>query len=179
MKTLQQKLLETIKDYPDFPKQGIVFKDMMPVFQNPRLLKQVIRAMCEHAEHVNAEQIVGIESRGFFFGVSMAMELGVPYVPARKKGKLPGELNSVTYSLEYGEDSLEIQKGALISGGSTLIVDDVLATGGTAEAVSKLVTQSDAKVAGLSFLMELTFLEGRKRIQEQFESAELMTVLTL
>lgn len=158
---LQQELMQTIVSVPDFPKAGVTFKDINPLFKNPELMKKVIQRMAQFAKEVNAQHIVGIESRGFFFGMPLALELNIPFVAARKKGKLPGNVISAEYQLEYGTDCIEIQKLAMNFGERYLIVDDVIATGGTAKATAEIVEKGGGIVCGFSFLIELDFLKGR------------------
>lgn len=157
---IRNDLISVIKDVPDFPKKGVMFKDINPLFKEPQLMKKVILQMAEFAKLMNIQHIVGIESRGFFFAMPLALELNLPFVAARKKGKLPGDVLGETYALEYGTDCIEIQKSALIKGERYLIVDDVIATGGTANATAKIIQNSGAIVTGFSFLIELTFLNG-------------------
>ncbi len=158
---LQQELNKTIQSVQDFPKKGVVFRDINPLFKNPDLMKKVISTMAEFAKQVDAQHIVGIESRGFFFGIPLALELNIPFVAARKKGKLPGEVISQEYVLEYGTDCIEIQKAAIYEKQRYLIVDDVIATGGTAKATAQIIQKGGAQVCGFSFLIELSFLNGK------------------
>lgn len=176
---LKKELLGIIKDYPDFPKAGIVFKDICPLLADAKTLKRVVRHMAEHAHDCGANQIIGMESRGFLFGVPLALELGVPFVPARKKGKLPGPVVTESYALEYGMDHLEIQAAALTPGSRNLIVDDVIATGGTAAAVGRLVSKQNATIAGYSFLLELGFLNGRSELKTIAPDAGIYSILVL
>lgn len=176
---IQQELLTTLKDYPDFPKPGIVFKDICPLLAHPTLFKRVLRHLAEHAADCQATHIIGMESRGFLFAMPLATELGLPFIPARKSGKLPGEVIKQSYTLEYGIDHVEIQKAALVSDARYLIVDDVIATGGTAGAVARLVQSNGATVAGFSFVIELSFLNGRKILQELSQQAGVYSLLTL
>jgi len=161
---LRRRFEAAVRDFPDFPKPGVVFKDMGQVWQDPSLCHDLVSAMAQHGQMSGADAVVGIESRGFLLGVPLALALGVPFVPARKAGKLPGQVHRSAYSLEYGEAVLELQAGAIQPGQRVLIHDDVLATGGTAAACADLVVASGATVVGWSFLIELTFLEGRKRL---------------
>jgi adenine phosphoribosyltransferase len=155
-------LREYIRDVPDFPRKGVVFKDITPLLLSPAALGESIRRL---AARVPApEAVIAIESRGFIFGAGLALHWGVPFVPARKFGKLPGRTARQIYSLEYGEDSLEIHVDALAPGQRTVIVDDVLATGGTAAATVRLAEQIEARVEGLLFLIELAGLGGRERL---------------
>jgi adenine phosphoribosyltransferase len=176
---IQQELLTVLKDYPDFPKPGIVFKDICPLLANPTVFKRVLRHMAEHAGDCAATHIVGMESRGFLFAMPLANELGLPFIPARKTGKLPGEVLKQSYTLEYGIDHVEVQKSALDPKARYLIVDDVIATGGTAGAVAQLLQSNGATVAGFSFVIELSFLNGRKPLQEKAPSAKVYSLLNL
>jgi len=159
MKLLAQRL---IRDVPDFPKAGIVFKDITPVLLNPKAFREAIDHMLEYARSRRVDVVVGIESRGFLFGAPIALELAVGYVPVRKLGKLPGETLREEYALEYGTNTVEMHKDAIQPGQRALIVDDLLATGGTSMAAARLVERSGGEVAGLLFLVELTFLNGRE-----------------
>jgi adenine phosphoribosyltransferase len=153
-----------IVDVPDFPKPGIVFKDITPVLAHPRAFAAVIERFAEHAAAVRAEGVLAIESRGFIFGAPLAQRLGLPLQLVRKRGKLPRAALTARYELEYGFDHLEVHADAVRTGGRYLIVDDVIATGGTAAAVASLVAQQNASVAGCLFLIELTFLHGRDKL---------------
>ena len=153
-----------IRDVPDFPKPGIVFKDITPLLADPDGLKTSIDLLAEACAGKDIDAIVGIESRGFIFGTALAVRLGVSFVPVRKPGKLPAATDRVEYALEYGTDALEIHQDALGAGNRVLIVDDLLATGGTAAATGKLVANQGALVAGYAFLIELTFLAGRDKL---------------
>jgi adenine phosphoribosyltransferase len=155
-------LRDYIRDVPDFPKPGIVFKDITPLLIEPRAFDAAVRALADYARPLGVELIVAAEARGFIFGGALARELGVGFVPARKPGKLPQETVSVQYGLEYGLDTLELHADALSGGTRVLIHDDVLATGGTAKAKIELVEQLGGQVAGCAFVVELAFLEPRK-----------------
>ena len=161
MEALKQK----IRSIPDFPKPGILFYDVTTLLRDPEGFRQSIDAMCAPYEKGSIDLIVGIESRGFILGAAMADRLGAGFVPVRKLGKLPGKTVKVSYSLEYGTDSLEVHQDAITPGQRVLIVDDLLATGGTAEAVRKLVKKLEGEVVGLAFLVELDFLPGRKKLE--------------
>ena len=156
----------SIRDVPDFPSPGITFKDITPVLANPALLTDVLTAMAEPFLTERISHVVAIESRGFLFGVSVAVHLGAAFAPARKSGKLPWRTLRETYALEYGEGVLEMHQDALTDGARVLIVDDVLATGGTASAAARLVQRLGGTVKGLSVLGELTFLGARSRMSE-------------
>lgn len=153
-----------IRDVPDFPKPGILFKDITPVLQTPAAFNAVLDMFAEIVRGASATHIVGIESRGFIFGAPLATRLGLPFVLARKPGKLPAQTRSVEYALEYGTDTLEMHTDALGEGDTAVIVDDLLATGGTAEAACRLVEGGGAQVAAVIVLIELSFLEGVSRL---------------
>lgn len=155
-----------IRDVPDFPQPGILFRDITPLLANPRAFGAVLDALQSDAAARRAETIVGIESRGFIFGMPLADRMRLPFVPIRKPGKLPAARMSVEYSLEYGESQLDIHADALAAGAGGYIVDDLLATGGTAKAACKLVELLGGRVAGLGFAVELAALEGRARLGE-------------
>lgn len=159
-------LYSYIRDVPDFPKPGIVFKDITPLLADATALRYAIDQLAERIAAQRAEHIVGIESRGFIFGVPVATKLGLGFTPARKPKKLPWRTQSVEYDLEYGTDSLEMHEDGVAHGQRVAIVDDLLATGGTAKAATVLVQGLGATVAGLFFLVELGFLHGRQKIQE-------------
>lgn len=153
-----------VRDVPDFPKPGIVFKDIHPVLQTPAAFQQVVDLLAEDAKARQAESIIGIESRGFIFAAPIALQLGLPFVLCRKHGKLPSARVSQAYDLEYGQAVIEMHTDAMEPGHRAYIVDDVLATGGTAEAAALLVERLGAHVAGFGFLMELAFLPGREKL---------------
>lgn len=159
-----QRIKKMIKDVKDFPKKGIIFKDITPVLLNPTAMKKVIDTYVKDFKKMGVNKVVSMESRGFLFGVPIAMALKAGFVPVRKPGKLPRKAVRESYQLEYGTDSLEIHADAIEKGDKVLIVDDVLATGGTANAVVKLVEKLGGKVVGLSFLIELEFLKGRNKL---------------
>ena len=153
-----------IRDVPDFPKPGILFKDITPVLEHPKAFKEVIDLLTEDAKTQGAQTIVGIESRGFIFGVPIAMNLGVPFVMARKLGKLPYDRISEEYALEYGTNTVEMHVDAISPGMKAYVIDDLLATGGTAAAAARLVERLKGEVVGFGFLIELTFLSGRENL---------------
>jgi adenine phosphoribosyltransferase len=157
----ESTIKELIRDIPDFPSDGIIFRDITPVLQNAKAFREVIESISECVRPMKPDVIVGIESRGFILGAPIAVELGVGFVPVRKVGKLPAETIQAEYSLEYGTNVVEIHKDAILPGQRVVIVDDLLATGGTAKAAVELVEELGGKVAGLTFLVELTFLNGR------------------
>ncbi|MHB8635812.1 MAG: adenine phosphoribosyltransferase [Fimbriimonadaceae bacterium] len=150
-----------IRDVADFPKPGIMFKDITPVLQHPAAMRQAVELLTQDARELNAEAIVGIESRGFIFGAPMAGALDLPFVMARKLGKLPYDRISEEYALEYGTNTVEMHTDAVKKGQRVYIVDDLLATGGTAAAAARLVERLGGKVCGFGCLVELTFLNGR------------------
>ena len=159
------ELARTIRDVHNFPKPGIIFKDVTPLLLDPQLFGQTIRLMAEPYRGARITRVVSIESRGFLFGAPIALELRAGLVPIRKPGKLPAATQRVEYALEYGTDALEMHHDAVQPGDRVLIVDDVLATGGTANAAAQLVRGTGAAVTGFSFLIELDFLKGRQRLQ--------------
>ena len=157
-------IADRIRDVPDFPKKGILFKDITPVLSDIDTLRASIKEMAAPFMDFEIDVVVGIESRGFIFGAPIADVLNCSFVPVRKPGKLPWKTESISYELEYGTDALEIHKDAIAKGQSVLIVDDLLATGGTAEATCKLVSKLGGNIKGLSVLIELEDLNGRKRL---------------
>jgi len=162
MQTLQKRVRELITDIPDFPIEGIVFKDILPLFRNPEIVKELTVAMASELKLHNPTALVAMESRGFLLGMPLALELNVPFICIRKKGKLPGEVSGISYALEYGNAEIEIQKSALTPEDRVILHDDVLATGGTAHAAAQLIRCTGAKLEAFSFLMELNFLNGRE-----------------
>lgn len=159
-------LKKIIRNIPDFPKKGIVFKDITPLLQDAKTFKQGIDSIYKKFKDKKIDTVVSIESRGFILGATVAYKLGAGFVPVRKKGKLPYLTHSVTYELEYGTDTLEIHRDAIKEGQRVLIIDDLLATGGTARAVVELVEKLKGEVIGIAFLIELTFLKGREKIKD-------------
>lgn len=155
---------DLIRDIPDFPKKGIMFKDITPVLSDIKALRLSIDEMTKPYVNQNIDVVVGIESRGFIFGTPMADKLNAAFVPIRKPGKLPWKTQKVQYQLEYGTDSLEIHTDAINEGDNVLIVDDLLATGGTAEAACELVAKIKGTIKGLAVLVELEFLKGREKL---------------
>ena len=162
-----------VRDVPDFPQEGIVFKDITPLLADELAFSTVIDLIVVHFGRGNVDKVVGIEARGFILASPVAYHFGAGFVPVRKKDKLPYETESAEYSLEYGTATLEIHKDAVAPGERVLVVDDVLATGGTAKATADLVERIGGKVIGLAFLIELGFLKGRDRL----ESYDLFTLL--
>jgi adenine phosphoribosyltransferase len=153
-----------IRDIPDFPKKGILFKDITPLLADPRGFHMVLDAFTEEFIGTHLDAIVGIESRGFIFGAALAARLNCSFVPVRKPGKLPAAVDRVTYALEYGEGALEMHKDSIAEGANVLIVDDLLATGGTAVGAAELVRKQGGIVLAYAFVVELGFLNGRERL---------------
>lgn len=153
-----------IRDVVDFPKKGIIFRDITTALKDPETLKVMIDFLCEQYNDIKIDYIAGIESRGFIFGMPMAYKLNAGFVPIRKPNKLPAETYAQEYELEYGTDKIEVHKDAFPEGSNVLIVDDLLATGGTAEAACKLVKKTGANLVGIAFLIELCDLKGRDKL---------------
>lgn len=165
MKTMSPNdLKQLIRDVPNFPKEGIIFKDITPVLKDPKALQFVTDELSSQLETSRPDLIVGIESRGFIFSPLLAYKLKAGFIPVRKKGKLPSRTLRTSYQLEYGENELEIHEDAIFEGARVAVVDDLLATGGTAQAAIHLVEKLGGKVIGVSFLVELTFLKGREKL---------------
>lgn len=162
---MEDVLKNVIRDFPDYPKPGIVFKDISPVLRDMKLYGQVVHAFVSQIRDLNVDVVVGIESRGFWFGPSIAYQLNVPFVPIRKKGKLPGEKYTHSYDLEYGSSEIEMQVGCLSKGARVLVHDDLLATGGTAKAAAELVRLAGAETVGFAFLVHLSFLDSKASLK--------------
>jgi len=160
---LADEVRAALRAYPDFPQKGVLFQDIAPLLRDPSLLARVVDAMAEPF-HGRVEKVAGIESRGFVLGAPVAMRLGVGFVPVRKLGKLPGATIAEKYDLEYGTAALEMQRDAVRADERVLVVDDVLATGGTARAAAALVESAGGEVAGYSFLLEIGALAGRRKL---------------
>jgi len=162
-----EKLLKgIIKDVPDFPKKGIIFKDLTPVFQNKNAFKKLIDYFYKKFKNKKIDKVVCVEARGFLIGAPLAYKLGAGLIPVRKPGKLPRETYKVEYELEYGKDALEIHKDAINEVDKVLIIDDLLATGGTVSAVAQLVEKSKGKIEAIAFIVELDFLKGREKLSK-------------
>ena len=159
------RLEKTIRAIPDFPKKGILFRDITTLLNNPRAFETSIEELAKAIKGKKVDVIVAAESRGFIFGGALAYKLGCAFVPVRKPGKLPYKTHKATYSLEYGTDSLEIHRDAFKKGAHVLVLDDLLATGGTAKAITDLVKKMGAKITAVLFLIELTALKGRKKLK--------------
>ena len=166
--TLQEKIDSAIRNVPDFPKPGIQFKDITPILEDHKLSKEVVKAF-EEQWRGKIDAIAGVESRGFLFGFPLAMELGLPFILIRKKGKLPYKTISHKYDLEYGSAEIEMHVDTVSTGMRVLVHDDLLATGGTAEATAELIRKEDGFVAGFSFLVELGFLNGKEKLKKYSE----------
>lgn len=154
-----------IRDVPDFPRAGIMFKDITPILNHPAAMNEVVERLAEEAKKTSPDVIVGIESRGFIFGVPVAMALGLPFAPARKLGKLPYDRISEEYALEYGTNTIEMHVDAIDPGQRAYVIDDLLATGGTASASGRLIERLNGVVAGYGFVVELEFLGGRRNLE--------------
>lgn len=161
---MQEKLKKVIRDVPDFPKEGIVFKDITPIMMDPNLSNEVLDQLVEMYKDKTIDAIAGIESRGFLFGYPLAMRLGIPFIMIRKKGKLPYTRISCDYDLEYGTATIEIHTDAVGHRQNVLIHDDLLATGGSARAAAELIEKAGGVVAGFNFLVTLDFLNGRDKL---------------
>jgi adenine phosphoribosyltransferase len=160
-----ERLRAAVRDVPDFPKKGITFKDITPVLSDPGLFRASIDLFLERCRGREIDKIVGIDARGFVFGSAVAYELGVGFVPIRKRGKLPYRTEIAKYSLEYGEAEMEMHTDAVTEGERVVLVDDLLATGGTSAAAAALIRNAGANLVEAQFLIELEFLEGRKRLE--------------
>ncbi|MEX1000988.1 MAG: adenine phosphoribosyltransferase [Crocinitomicaceae bacterium] len=158
---LDQQVKKVIRDIPDFPKEGILFKDITPIFQHPDMCRKIVDDSAAKIRGKGVDVIAGIESRGFLFGAAIAMELNIPFVLIRKKGKLPFHTVTHKYDLEYGTAEIEMHTDAIEAGQTVLIHDDLLATGGSASAAAELILKQGGKVGGFDFLIELSFLGGR------------------
>ncbi len=170
------ELASFIRDIPDWPKAGVVFKDITPLLADPEAFRTAIDAMADAYADAGVTKVMGAEARGFIFAGALAYRLNAGFIPARKPGKLPWDISSVEYDLEYGTDSLEVHSDAFSADDVVLIVDDVLATGGTAAAKASLVKDSGGTVAGFAFLIELDFLSGRSKLDPEAKITSLIHV---
>jgi adenine phosphoribosyltransferase len=168
-------LASHVRDIPDFPEPGIVFKDLTPLLANVDALRFAVDALVDHANSISVDKVVGIEARGFTFAAATAYRFGAGFVPVRKPGKLPYKTVTETYQLEYGTDALEIHQDAIAPGEAVYVIDDVLATGGTAAATCRLVEGLGGRVTGLAFVAELGFLDGRAKLSNY----DVMSLMTL
>jgi adenine phosphoribosyltransferase len=164
-----------LRDVPDFPSPGIVFKDLTPLLGDVDAFRYTVDAIADHAAGLTLDKVVGIEARGFIFAAAVAYRLGAGFVPVRKAGKLPWKTVTETYALEYGTDSLDIHEDAVAAGDTVYIVDDVLATGGTAAATCTLVERVEGRIAGLAFVVELGFLGGRAKLTDH----DILSLITV
>lgn len=162
---VEEKIKTTVRDIIDFPKPGIVFKDITPLLQNAELCKEITDEFAKRVSHLKIEGVAAVESRGFLFGMLIAQKLQVPFIPIRKKGKLPYDTFEESYNLEYGSATIEMHKDAIKISQNILLHDDLLATGGTIEAASKLILKAGGNVTAYSFLIELAFLNGSEKIK--------------
>jgi len=162
-----EDLRKFIRDVPNFPKPGIVFKDITPLLHNPKAFARVIQIFVDRYSNEKIDRIIGIESRGFIFGAALSVQMEIGFVPIRKHGKLPWTKVSEEYVLEYGKDRIEMHVDAVSAGDKVLVVDDLLATGGTCAAVCQLVEKQRAQVASLAFVVELDFLKGREKLKDR------------
>jgi len=163
---INDKLDKAIREVPNFPKPGINFKDITTLLLNPELSTEIIDAFIDKLSNVKVDAIVGVESRGFLFGFLLANKMGIPFVPIRKVGKLPGKTLKFKYDLEYGSAEVEVHKSDIKEGWNVVVHDDLLATGGTACAASELIQQLGAKVSAFAFVISLDFLNGNKRLEK-------------
>ncbi|HKG05533.1 MAG TPA: adenine phosphoribosyltransferase [Pedobacter sp.] len=162
---MESKIKQTVRDVNDFPKPGIIFKDITPILKDPALCREITTALAAQVNGLEIDVVAGIESRGFLFGPALAQLLSVPFVPIRKAGKLPYKTIRQSYDLEYGNATIECHRDALLRGQKVLIHDDLLATGGTVVAASKLIMQLGSTVAAYSFIISLDFLQGKDRLK--------------
>jgi adenine phosphoribosyltransferase len=164
-----------LRDVPDFPQPGIVFKDVTPLLAEPAALRATIDALADHAMALGVDKVVGIEARGFIFAAAVADRVGAGFVPVRKPGKLPWHTVSETYALEYGTDTLEVHEDAVEANETVLVIDDVLATGGTAAATCRLVDRLGGRIAGVAVVVELGFLGGRAKLTDH----DILSLITV
>ncbi|WP_329397181.1 adenine phosphoribosyltransferase [Streptomyces melanogenes] len=175
----QELLLSRIRDVPDYPKPGVLFKDITPLLADPLAFTALTDALAELCVRHGATKIVGLEARGFILAAPVAVRAGIGFIPVRKAGKLPGATLSQAYELEYGTAEIEVHAEDLAAGDRVMVIDDVLATGGTAEASLELIRRAGAEVAGVAVLMELGFLAGRDRLEPALRGAPLEALITL
>lgn len=161
------KISSAVRDIPDFPSKGIVFKDITPILQDINLFDEIIASIADKFKNIRIDKIAGIESRGFIFAMPLAVKMKIPFIPIRKKGKLPAKTVSMSYRLEYGQGDIEIHADAVKKDERVLLIDDLLATGGTTNAAVKLVEGIGGKVIAAAFVLELVFLKGRENIENK------------
>ncbi len=179
MTDIKELLLSRIRDVADYPEPGVMFKDITPLLADPAAFTALTDALAEIAEATGATKIVGLEARGFILGAPVAVRAGLGFIPVRKAGKLPGATLAQAYDLEYGSAEIEVHAEDLTADDRVLVIDDVLATGGTVEASLQLVRRAGAKVAGVAILMELGFLGGRQRLEPALSGAPLEALITV
>ena len=167
--SISERVDKAIRTIPDFPKKGIMFKDITPILEDANLSSDIVDELVKQCEGVRVDVVAGVESRGFLFGFSLAMKLGVPFILIRKKGKLPAKTISHKYDLEYGSAEIEMHVDSIEKGMHVLIHDDLLATGGTAAAAAELIKKSEGQVSGFSFVVELEFLKGKEALNKYAE----------
>ncbi|MEU5900931.1 adenine phosphoribosyltransferase [Streptomyces venezuelae] len=172
-------LLSRIRDVPDYPKPGVMFKDITPLLADPAAFTALTETLADLSVRHGATKIVGLEARGFILGAPVALRAGLGFIPVRKAGKLPGATLRQSYDLEYGSAEIEVHAEDLAAGDRVMVIDDVLATGGTAEAAMRLIRRADAEIAGFAVLMELLSLGGRQRLQTTLEGAVLEALITV
>ncbi|MGB9876414.1 MAG: adenine phosphoribosyltransferase [bacterium] len=163
--TLEERIKALIRDVPDFPQKGVIFRDITPLLKEPGIVAEIIDEFEKFARSKGVEVVAAIESRGFIFGMPLCLRLNVPFVPIRKEGKLPWETVKRTYELEYGTATVEMHRDAIAEGQKVLLLDDLLATGGTALASAQLIESLGGKVVGIAFVIELTYLRGREKLK--------------
>lgn len=163
---ISEKIKSAIRDVPDFPKEGILFKDLTPVLKNPALCREIVQEFAKKYRNEKLDAIACLDARGFWFGLMLANELNIPLIPIRKHGKLPFQTVSYSYDLEYGSSTVEMHIDAIENGWNVLVHDDLLATGGTAAAASELINKLGGKIAGFAFVIELGFLEGESKLEK-------------
>lgn len=176
---LRGLLISRIRDVPDYPKPGVMFKDITPLLADPTAFNALVDALAEMCTRHGADKVVGLEARGFILAAPAAARAGIGFVPVRKAGKLPGATLAQAYELEYGTAEIEVHRDAFAAGDRVLIIDDILATGGTAEASLELIRRTGAEVAALAVLMELGFLGGRARLASSLAGAPLEALIAL
>ncbi|NBE51476.1 adenine phosphoribosyltransferase [Streptomyces boluensis] len=179
MTDVKELLLSRIRDVPDYPQPGVMFKDITPLLADPTAFSALTDALADLCVRYGATKIVGLEARGFILAAPVAVRAGVGFIPVRKAGKLPGATLAQSYELEYGQAEIEVHAEDLAVGDRVMVIDDVLATGGTAEASLQLIRRAGAEVAGLAVLMELGFLGGRPRLEPALEGTPLEALLTV
>jgi len=163
---MSEKLKAAVRDVPDFPIKGILFKDITPILKDPQLFRLAVDTFADRHQNKKLKAVVGIDARGFIFAGAVAYKLGIGFIPVRKKGKLPWQTVAASYTLEYGSETTEMHVDAIAKGDNIIIIDDLLATGGTAMAAATLVTKLGGTIAEIDFLIELAFLKGRDRLKD-------------